>query len=55
MAVLADHNVAFYDFSRAIPESRYYFDTDHLNRAGVQRFLDEALATVLQDDVGQDQ
>jgi hypothetical protein len=55
MAVLADHNVAFYDFSQAIPETRYYFDTDHLNRAGVQRFLDEALAAVLQGDAGRDQ
>ena len=48
LAVLANHGVEFHDFSQTIPESRFYFDTDHLNRAGVQRFLDESLAEVMQ-------
>lgn len=49
LSLLAEYNVEFYDFSQAIPESRFYFDSDHLNRVGVNRFVDEALAPVLRN------
>ncbi len=45
--VLAARGVALHDFSRAIPETRYYFDTDHLNRAGAALFLERDLAPLL--------
>lgn len=48
---LRDRDVPLHDFSAAIPEPKFYFDSDHLNRAGVARWLDEGLAAVLR---GQD-
>ena len=55
LALLEAHDVPFLDFSAQIPEPHYYFDTDHLNRKGVERFLDEALFEILRngDDRGQ--
>lgn len=43
----AQHDVPLFDFSQTIPEPRYYFDTDHLNRAGMLRWLDEGLGAIL--------
>jgi hypothetical protein len=45
--VLAQKQVPFYDFSLAIPDYKYYFDTDHLNRTGVQLFFNNYLKEVL--------
>jgi len=47
--------VPFHDFSGTIPEARFYFDTDHLNRSGIARWLDEGLGALLggADDGGQ--
>lgn len=39
--------VAFHDFSLVMDEPRFFFDTDHLNRAGVNAFLDDYLAAIL--------
>lgn len=49
-ATLDEAEVAFHDLSDALPEPRYYFDPDHLNRDGAQRFLDEHLAAILAGD-----
>ncbi|MGZ5583660.1 MAG: hypothetical protein ACXWG8_13985 [Usitatibacter sp.] len=46
-AVLAPRNVALHDFSAAIAEPRFYFDTDHLNRAGLEQFVARDLAPLL--------
>ena len=39
--------IVFRDFSSTLPEARFYFDTDHLNRAGVTAFLSHGLQAVL--------
>jgi len=39
--------VPVFDFAPALPETRHYFDADHLNRAGVLRWLEVGLADVL--------
>ena len=44
---LASRGVRFHDFSTAIGESRFYFDTDHLNRAGLTEFFARSLKTIL--------
>ncbi len=46
-AVLAEKQVPFYDFSLTIPEYDYYFDTDHLNRKGVEIFFKDSLVKVM--------
>ncbi len=43
----SERRLAFYDFSEALPEPRYYFDTDHLNRAGVTEFFRQQLKPIL--------
>lgn len=40
----------FCDFTAALPDSRLYFDTDHLNRAGVRQFFDRNLKAILVSD-----
>ncbi len=45
--VLAEANVPLRDWSAALPEARFYFDSDHLNRAGVQELLARHLLPVL--------
>jgi hypothetical protein len=37
--LLASQGTPFHDFSLAMDEPRFYFDADHLNRAGVTEFL----------------
>jgi hypothetical protein len=46
--LLAGHGVPFHDFSAALSEPRFYFDTDHLNRAGLTEFLARDLRAVLE-------
>ena len=47
--ILMDHAVPLQDFSAALDNPNFYFDTDHLNRAGVtesfQRLLKPLLMT----------
>jgi len=45
--VLDRHNLVLRDWSLADNDDRYFFDTDHLNRAGVLRFFDRHLKTIL--------
>ena len=48
--LLASQDTPFHDFSLAMDEPRFYFDTDHLNRAGVEAFLSRHLEAILQRD-----
>jgi len=45
--VLAAYAVPLHDFSGVLPQPQYYFDTDHLNRAGATMFFDRWLRDVL--------
>jgi hypothetical protein len=45
--VVAAHGARLADLSAAIDDSRSYFDTDHLNRAGLQAFIDRSLTPLL--------
>ncbi len=45
--VLAAHGARLADLSAAIDDPRSYFDTDHLNRAGLQAFIDRSLTPLL--------
>jgi len=47
MAAAGQHGVAFTDFSGKLDEPRFYFDTDHLNRAGVTELFNRDLKTIL--------
>jgi hypothetical protein len=46
-AVLAEHGGAFIDFSLRCNDERYFYNTDHLNRAGVLNFYDECFVPAL--------
>jgi hypothetical protein len=50
--LVSDRGLAFHDFSAALPEPRYYFDTDHLNHAGVTAFFEQHLKAVLLSSPG---
>lgn len=39
--------VVFRDFSTALPDLKFYFDTDHLNRAGITEFFGSHLQELL--------
>jgi len=45
--VFERRGVAFHDLSGVANEDRHFYDTDHLNRAGVLRFFETALVPVL--------
>jgi hypothetical protein len=45
--VLADHATPLNDFSAALDDPRFYFDTDHLNRAGVTELFQRQLKPLL--------
>jgi hypothetical protein len=45
--VLARAAVPYRDFSQALPQPQFYFDSDHLNRAGVGEFLARQLMPLL--------
>jgi hypothetical protein len=36
-----------HDFSTTLPEAGFYFDTDHLNRAGLTEFFSRHLKAIL--------
>lgn len=44
---LAAQGVTLHDFSALLPAPKFYFDTDHLNRAGVEAWLNGGLGDVL--------
>jgi hypothetical protein len=43
----AQQGVALHDFSQALDEPRFYFDTDHMNRDGLTTFLARDLKPIL--------
>lgn len=45
--LLTKRQVAFIDLSGSLTEPRFYFDTDHLNRAGVTEFFEKHLKAIL--------
>lgn len=45
--VLADNAVVYRDLSASLREPRFYFDSDHLNRSGVNELIDRELAALL--------
>ncbi len=45
--VLSAHGVCYADFSTTVNEPRFYFDTDHLNRAGLTAFVGRSLKALL--------
>lgn len=45
--VTATHGARYADFSATIDDPRLYFDTDHLNRAGLTAFVDKSLMPLL--------
>lgn len=45
--VLQRWNVPLYDLSAALDQPKYYFDTDHLNRAGVTALFEQRLKAIL--------
>jgi hypothetical protein len=48
--LLGSQQVALHDFARALDEPRFYFDTDHLNRAGLTEFFLRRLKAVLEQN-----
>lgn len=48
--LLDEQHAAFADFAAALPDPTLYFDTDHLNRAGVDRFVAQCLGPLLTAD-----
>jgi hypothetical protein len=46
-SLLVKRQVSFLDFSRSLDEPRFYFDTDHLNRAGLTEFFRSRLKAIL--------
>jgi hypothetical protein len=45
--VLAQHGIAFHDFSLAGNDDKFFFNTDHLNRSGVLNFFEGHLKAIL--------
>jgi hypothetical protein len=46
-AAVANRGIGFRDFSAELDEPRFYFDTDHLNRAGVSALFARHLKAIL--------
>jgi outer membrane receptor for ferrienterochelin and colicin len=46
-ALLTKHNVEYHDFSLVDNDEKYFFNSDHLNQAGVLNFYDKHLKQVL--------
>jgi hypothetical protein len=46
-SVLGRHGVELHDFSLSVQDERLFFDSDHLNRAGVLHFFENYLSGVL--------
>jgi len=50
--LLAARDLSFYDLSQTLSDSRFYFDTDHLNRTGVTEFFARDLKPILVSAIG---
>lgn len=50
LRVTARAGARVHDFSQAAADPRLYFDTDHLNRAGVKEFFDQHLKDLMKGD-----
>lgn len=50
LRITAQAGVRVHDFSAAVHDPRLYFDTDHLNRAGLTEFFDRHLKGLLKGD-----
>jgi hypothetical protein len=48
--LLARRGTPYHDFSQAMDEERFYFDSDHMNREGLAAFLDRYLKAILTSD-----
>jgi hypothetical protein len=46
-AAIKSRGVGFSDFSAELDEPRFYFDTDHLNRAGVTELFNRHLKEIV--------
>jgi len=46
-SLLARHEVPLHDLSLTIPEDPFYYDTDHLNRAGITRLAEQDFVEIL--------
>lgn len=44
---LGERNLVLEDYSDLLPEARFYFDSDHLGRQGVEAFADQVLVPLL--------
>lgn len=47
---LSEEEIVFRDYSGVLPEPRYYFDPDHLNEEGAEKFLDNHLRALLMNE-----
>lgn len=45
--LVAKHDIVYADFSELLPDHEYYYDTDHLNRAGATAFIERGLTRFL--------
>ncbi|WP_173931766.1 hypothetical protein [Chelativorans sp. Marseille-P2723] len=45
--LLQEEGIEHYDLSETLPEDDYYYDTDHLNRDGALKVIDEHLAELI--------
>ena len=50
LRITAQAGARLHDFSGAVDNPRLYFDTDHLNRAGLNEFFDSHLKDLLKGD-----
>ena len=50
--LLATAGARLHDFSQALDEPRFYFDTDHLNRTGLTEFFAHYLKPVFVPEKG---
>jgi sugar phosphate isomerase/epimerase len=50
--LLGAKGVAFEDLSGALAEDRFYYDTDHLNRAGASALIDGPLSALIKRHAG---
>ena len=46
-AALKPRGIPYHDLGKALPDPGYFFDTDHLNRAGVTALYEKYLKTIL--------
>ncbi|WP_051202771.1 hypothetical protein [Sediminimonas qiaohouensis] len=46
-ARLRSHDIPFHDLSTALPDLKYFFDTDHLNRAGIDALYAQYLRDLM--------